>query len=215
MAVSFEDTSVDDKTLIQKRQKKKRQQKIIFLSLVIGIFLLFVIVIGAVVGGLKNVQDKEETTSVDPREYVTNGDPEGRASVDSGIWKNVTDCPEQWLEISGTCFLFLSESCPSGCPWSFSKQLCTYNDGGILAEPKEPKLLEDLMEYAGNPANNVSEYAYWIGLRYDGDSQDFVWDSDEEKVHEIINEKFWFNDKPTYDGINVYMITRKTASLSS
>ena len=91
-------------------------------------------------------------------------------------------------------------------------KLCK-DEGGILAETKKPELLEDLIEYAGNISyhQNLSTSYFWLGLRYDQQRGEFVWDSAQETLDKNITGtgNFWYNDRPSYGGIYVYMQMNK------
>eukprot|EP00091_Calanus_sinicus_P014348 TRINITY_DN31833_c0_g1_i1.p1 TRINITY_DN31833_c0_g1~~TRINITY_DN31833_c0_g1_i1.p1 ORF type:complete len:139 (-),score=33.97 TRINITY_DN31833_c0_g1_i1:28-420(-) len=102
--------------LVQMREKKRHSRKVIFLSIVAGIFVVLGIIIISTVAGLLKANEETDSTTEIPDEVIV-------------------ECPEPWLKINSSCFMFLSGDCPLGCPWFTAAELCR-NASGILAEPK-------------------------------------------------------------------------------
>ena len=185
-----EDEGVEGTSLVKIRGKKSRKRKLIFLGIVIGIFVLLAIIILSAVSVTIKVQDDNS------------GDDKGENVIE----EPEVVCLDPWIRIQNDCFLFLSDGCPQGCPWSHAVELCK-SKGGILAETKDPVLLEDLIESTGNLTyyENITAEYFWLGLRYDKYGQVFVWDSDKETLSKDITDVFWYNNKQEYGGIHVYL----------
>eukprot|EP00092_Neocalanus_flemingeri_P013538 GFUD01014600.1.p1 GENE.GFUD01014600.1~~GFUD01014600.1.p1 ORF type:complete len:430 (+),score=111.55 GFUD01014600.1:13-1302(+) len=112
-------------------------------------------------------------------------------------------CPEGWIRIANkSCFKFLPLACEDGCSYKKAQEICQ-KKGGKLAEPREEKSMEELIEIAKD-SKKLSTRNFWIGLEFQNKKRQFQWVSDQAAA--TIPDKLWHNGHPSYDGSHVHMM---------